>query len=341
MKNLINWAILMVLAIMVCGCNNPEDKVKNAVIKYQEEGYTILSQSENPSKVDHFVLVQKDNQIYFDGLSGRKSKYLVFPKEDGYYLKQVQLSLKDSIPVCSFALLNEGNKLIMSGEEYVVIKDDKLKGKQTFVFANKNAINSPCYTYCLSNPDTLFALGTWKGIWIEKDQFIIQYCESLDKLFGENYKNNVFDVVMYLSTEDMSFIGFYGSFGLDAKYDLDYIKNKYPGKEFKDQNNEIRFPFSWFGSPDIKTIKEAIDNYEWESNKVKREIDRLLKDNELAKRQLNQNNRNCNSNSKGNRIQWYVCPYCFGKGYHEGHNVSGRRTRYRCSGCGGAGGHWE
>lgn len=330
----------MVLAIMVCGCSNPEDKVKNAVIKYQEEGYTILSQSENPSKVDHFVLVQKDNQIYFDGLSGKKSKYLVFPKEDGYYLKQVQLSLKDSIPVCSFALLNEGNKMIMSGEEYVVIKDDKLKGKRTLVFANKNAVNSPCYAYCLSNPDTLFALGTWKGFWIEKDQFIIKYCESLDKLFGENYKDNIFDVVMYLSTEDMSFIGFYGSFGLDAKYDLDYIKNKYPDIDFNDQNNEIRFPLSWFGSSDIKTIKGAIDNYESEADRIQREINRIMREGEKTKQKQQQQSLKNQSRQTRQKI-WVSCPYCVGRGWQEDFDIYGRRTKKVCCMCGGQRGHWE
>ncbi len=342
MKSILKLTVVTIVSIFMCSCTSKEEKMKRAIMAYQKEGYSILSQSENPLEVDHFVLVQKDNKIFVDGLSGKKSKHLVFPKEDGYYIKQIQLSMKDSVPTCSFTLLNEGNKLPISNEEYIIIQNEKLKGKQTLVFANKNAINSPCFVYCLSNPDTILDLGKWKELWIEENSFIIKYCESLDKLFGEDYKNNTFDVVMYLSSEDMSFKGFYGGFSLNANYDLDYIKNKYPGNEFKDQNNEVCFPLSWFGSPEIKTIKSAIDNYESPADRMKRKMDSIINEGKRKREKLDQrqsqNNRNSN---KGNRIQWYPCPYCWGKGYTEGFNVSGRRTNYRCSHCGGQGGHWE
>lgn len=342
MRTTIKFAVVVISTFIMCSCTSMEEKMEKALMTYQKEGYSILSQSENPSEVDHFLIIQKDNQIFVDELLGKRSKHLVFPKEDGYYIKQIQLSMKDSVPTCSFTLLNEGNKVQLSNEDFIVIQNEKLKGKQTLVFANKNAINSPCYVYCLSNPDTIVALGKWKELWVEKDNFILKYYEGLDKLFGEDYKNNTFDIVMYLSSEDMSFKGFYGGFSLNANYDLDYIKRKYPGKEFKNQNNEVCFPLSWFGSPEIKTIKSAIDNYESPTDRVKREMDSIFKEGEKRTEKLNQqqsqNNRNSN---KGNRIQWYPCPYCWGKGYTEGFNVSGRRTNYRCSHCGGQGGHWE
>lgn len=340
MRTIPKLLVVALAVIFTCSCSSTEEKMKKAIVAYQKEGYTILSQSENPSEANHFVLVQKNNQIFIDELSGKKSKRLVFPKEEGYCIKQIQLSMKDSVPTCSYILLDEGNKVQVSNKDYIVIQNEKLKGKQTLVFANKNAINAPYYVYCLSNPDTLFALGKWKELWLEENNIILKYCESLDKLFGENYKNNTFDVVMYLSIEDMSFKGFYGGFSLNANYDLDYIRSKYPGKEFKDQNNEVCFPLSWFGSPEIKTIKSAIDNYESPADRIKREMDSVIKEGKRKTERLNRQQNNRNSN-KGNRIQWHPCSYCWGKGYTEGFNVSGRRTNYRCSHCGGQGGHWE
>ena len=178
---------VLIVAVFMYSCTSMEEKMEKALMTYQKEGYSILSQSENPSEVDHFLLIQKDNQIFVDELLGKRSKHLVFPKEDGYYIKQIQLSMKDSVPACSFTLLNEGNKVKISNEDFIVIQNEKLKGKQTLVFANKNAINSPCYVYCLSNPDTIFSLGKWKELWVEKDNFILKYYEGLDKLFGDDY----------------------------------------------------------------------------------------------------------------------------------------------------------
>ncbi len=347
MRTTIKFVFVVISTFIMCSCTSMEEKMEKALMAYQKEGYTILSQSETLSEVDHFLLVQKDNQIFIDELLGKKSKHLVFPKEDGYYTKQIQLSMQDGVPACSFALLNEGNKVPISNEEYIVIQSDKLKGKQTLVFANKNAINAPCYVYCVSNPDTIYSLGKWKDLWIEKDSFILKYCESIDKLFGEDYKSNTFDVIMSLSTEDMSFKGFYGNFGINADFDIDYIKNKYPDIEFRDQNNEIRFPFSWFGTPDIMTIKDAIDNYESEADKIQKEIDRIFKEREAElkklERQQSQNSQNNyrDNAGKGNRIQWYPCPVCGGRGYSEGFDSYGRRANHKCSWCGGTGGHWE
>ena len=346
MKTTLKISVVVIAAIFLCCCTSKEEKMKKAITKYQTTGYTILSQSDPLSEADHFVLAQKDNQVFVDELSGKNSRHLVFPKEDGYYVKQIQLSMKDSVPTCSYTLLYEGNKVMISNEDYAVVNNEKLNGTQTLVFANRDAINSPCYAYCLSNPDTLFAFGEWKGLWIEKNNFVIQYSESLDKLFGDEYKDKTFDVVMYFSTKDMSFLGFYDSFGLNAEYNMDYIKNKYPGLEFKEQNNEIRFPLSWFGSSEITTIKNAIDKYESVTDRTRRKIDSIMKAGEARKAQLRhqqrQNNQNNNSGQQNRSKIWVPCNWCSGRGWRMDLNVAtGRKEKTVCGTCGGRGGRWR
>ena len=89
MRTIPKLLVVALAVIFTCSCSSTEEKMKKAIVAYQKEGYTILSQSENPSEANHFVLVQKNMQ-----------RYTKNPKNENFLQKNVQISKF----FCTFAL---------------------------------------------------------------------------------------------------------------------------------------------------------------------------------------------------------------------------------------------